>query len=111
MTDSKHCSLATLLSQLSGQWTLYVLWVLHTNGSLRFGEIRRKVDGISTKVLTDRLRMLEAIELIHRHYEPTIPPQVSYALTDRGQELANALTPLSELAMCWYDTDGETTVF
>jgi DNA-binding HxlR family transcriptional regulator len=108
MANSNHCSLATLLSQLSGQWTLYILWVLDTNGSLRFGKIRREVDGISTKVLTDRLRMLEALELIHRHYEPTIPPQVTYTLTQRGKELASALNPLNNLAKHWFETDGET---
>jgi DNA-binding HxlR family transcriptional regulator len=110
MANSNHCSLATLLSQLSGQWTLYILWVLDTNGSLRFGKLRREVDGISTKVLTDRLRMLAALDLIHRHYEPTIPPQVTYTLTQRGQELANALNPLNNLAQHWFETDGETAI-
>jgi DNA-binding HxlR family transcriptional regulator len=105
MTKKQHCPLETLLSKLSGQWTLYILWVLDTNGSLRFGELRRKVDGISTKVLTDRLRMLEALELIHRHYEPTIPPQVTYTLAKRGKELATALNPLYELAVQWCEPE------
>jgi DNA-binding HxlR family transcriptional regulator len=57
---------------------MYILWVLDTNGALRFGELRRKVEGISPKVLTERLRMLEAIKIVQRDYEPTIPPQVTY---------------------------------
>ncbi len=56
---------------------MYILWTLDTSGALRFGELRRKVDGISTKVLTERLRMLKAIDIVHRDYEPTIPPQVT----------------------------------
>ena len=104
------CPLELLLSQISGQWTLYLLWILDTNGSLRFSELRRKVDGISTKVLTDRLRMLESLEMIHRHHEPTIPPQVTYSLTERGKELAEALDHLYTLAVRWYGANEKTSV-
>lgn len=110
MTEPKCCPLEILVSQLSGQWTLYILWILDTNGSLRFGELRRKVDGISTKVLTERLRMLEAIGIVHRHYEPTIPPQVTYNLTARGKELSGALDHLYELAVRWYGVEGKITI-
>ena len=110
MTEPKCCPLETLLSQLSGQWTLYILWILDTNGGLRFGELRRKVDGISTKVLTERLRMLESIEMIHRHHKPTIPPQVTYSLTERGKEVSGALDHLYQLAVRWYGTDGKKAV-
>lgn len=105
-TAQPKCNpLATLLSQLSGQWTLYILCVLDASGSLRFGELRIKVDGISTKVLTERLRMLESIGIIHRHHEPTIPPKVTYSLTNRGKELSGALENLCELASRWYGTE------
>lgn len=106
--EPKCDPLATLINQLSGQWTLYILCVLDTNGSLRFGELRSKVDGISTKVLTERLRMLEIATLIHRHYEPTIPPKVSYSLTERGKELSQPLEHLCEIASRWYGTKATT---
>jgi len=86
------------------------LWILDTNGALRFGELRRKVDGISTKVLTERLRMLESLEMIHRHHEPTIPPRVTYSLTERGKELSGVLDHLYNLAVCWYGAEGKTAV-
>jgi DNA-binding HxlR family transcriptional regulator len=101
MVKSETCSMQSLLNQLSGTWTTYILWFLHQNKTLRFGELRRKIDGISTKVLTERLRMLESMEIIYRHYEPTIPPQVTYGLTDRGNELTKALTPLYKLVIRW----------
>jgi len=104
--EVKCCPLETLVNHLAGQWTLYILWVLDTNESLRFGELRRKVSGISTKVLTERLRMLEAVEIIHRHYEATIPPQVTYRLTQRGKELSKVLDELYELAIRWYGTEA-----
>lgn len=82
---------------------MYILWILDTKGALRFGELKREVDGISTKVLTERLRMLEAIGIVDRDYKPTIPPQVSYKLNERGKELSEPLYHLCELASRWYD--------
>lgn len=86
---------------------MYILWVLDTNGTLRFGELRRKVDGISPKVLTERLRMLEVIGIVQRDYEPTIPPQVTYQLTNRGKELSEPLYHLCDLASRWYGDESE----
>lgn len=105
MVKAASCSIENLLNQLSGTWTTYILWFLHKDGELRFGELRRKIGGISTKVLTERLRMLESMEIINRHYASTIPPQVTYSLTDRGQELTKALTPLYKLAHRWQESD------
>jgi DNA-binding HxlR family transcriptional regulator len=69
MAESECAPLEKLLNQISGQWTMYILWILDTNGTMRFGELRRKVDGISPKVLTQRLRMLEEIGIVYRSYE------------------------------------------
>jgi DNA-binding HxlR family transcriptional regulator len=105
VTKLEPCSMESLLNQLSGTWTTYILWFLHRDGALRFGELRRKIGDISTKVLTERLRMMESMEIVYRHYEPTIPPQVTYGLTDRGKELTKALTPLYKLALRWKTSD------
>lgn len=59
------------------------------------------MDGISSKVLTDRLRMLEGAGLVLRTYEPTVPPKVTYSLTGNGQELDHALRSLEALAAAW----------
>jgi len=87
---------------LSGPWTMYLLWVLSTNGPTRFGALKRRIEGISTKVLTERLRMLEQEGILYRHYEPTVPPQVTYGLTERGKELVTVLDQLNDLAQRWY---------
>ncbi|MEH1875200.1 winged helix-turn-helix transcriptional regulator [Nostoc sp.] len=96
------CPVNILMSLLSGPWTMYILWVLCNSGPTRFGALKQLVEGISTKVLTERLRMLEAAEIIYRHYEPTVPPQVTYGLTERGQELIEILHQLNALAERWY---------
>jgi len=108
MTKPESAPLEKLLNQISGQWTMYILWVLDTNGVLRFGELKRKIEGISPKVLTERLRMLEGIGIVHRNYQPTIPPQVAYELTERGKELSEPLYHLCDLASRWYGDDSAT---
>jgi DNA-binding HxlR family transcriptional regulator len=85
-----------------GPWTTYILWVLRSNGPTRFGELKRRVAGVSAKVLTARLRMLEQAEVIERHYAPTIPPQVTYALAQRGRELSEVLDRINALARSWH---------
>jgi DNA-binding HxlR family transcriptional regulator len=105
MAQPQANPLEKLLNQISGPWTMYILCILDNHGSLRFGDLRLKVKGISPKVLTERLRMLEAIGIVHRHYNPTIPPQVFYKLTARGKELSEPLYHLYELAVRWYGTD------
>ncbi len=100
------CPMDALLRLLMGPWTTYVLYVLRSNGPTRFGELKRRVAGVSAKVLTARLRMLEQAEIIERHYEPTIPPQVTYVLSARGRELAEVIDRLDEIATKWKDEDA-----
>jgi DNA-binding HxlR family transcriptional regulator len=95
-----------LLRLLMGPWTTYILWVLRNNGPTRFGELKRQVGGISAKVLTSRLRLLESAGVLSRHYEPTIPPQVTYGLTERGLELGGVLDRLGAIALAWEAKDS-----
>ena len=99
------CPMDSLLRVLMGPWTTYILYVLRTNGPTRFGELKRRVAGISAKVLTERLRMLVNADIIQRHYEPTIPPQVTYALAPRGHELADIIDRLDQVAKKWQTED------
>jgi len=94
-----------LLQLLTRPWTMHILWVLSTSGPTRFGVLRRQVDGISSRLLSERLRNLEEKGFVYRHYEPTIPPAVTYGLTERMQEISEALTKLDALAHKWHDED------
>lgn len=96
------CPMDALLRLLMGPWTTYILWVLRTtNEPVRFGELKRRVPGISAKVLTERLRLLEGAQVIERRHLATIPPQVSYALAPRGKELNEVLDKLNDVALRW----------
>lgn len=101
-TDNVHEPLARLLRILSSPWTMLLLHRLHMEGPKRFGELKRRLGSISTKTLTERLRMLEEEGWIHRHYEPSIPPQVTYSLADRVLELDTVLQELDRIAERWY---------
>lgn len=92
VTYAKDCPSRTVLSVLANKWTLYVLGLLRRQERpLRFTELRRRIEGVTQKSLTQALRNLERDGLISRTVYPTIPPRVEYALTGLGVE-AGALT-------------------
>jgi DNA-binding HxlR family transcriptional regulator len=97
-----HEPLAKLLRILSSPWTLLLLYRLHHEGPQRYGALKRRLGSISTKTLTERLRMLEAEGWIHRHYEPTVPPAVTYSLARRVLELDPVMMELDRIAERWY---------
>jgi len=104
------CPMDAILKLLMGPWTTYILWVLRNDGPTRFGALKRKVAGISAKILTERLRLLEQAGVIERHYKPTIPPQVTYSLSRRGAELSPILDQLDAVAQRWSGEDERVPV-
>lgn len=87
--------MSVAIDVVGGKWRLHLMWVLNEE-PCRFGEIRRLLEGVSEKVLTENLRHLEASGVVHREVYPEIPPRVEYSLTPLGVELAAALRPLDE---------------
>jgi DNA-binding HxlR family transcriptional regulator len=102
------CPMDSLLRLLMGPWTSYILWVLRNNGPTRFGELKRRVPGVSSKILTERVRILEQAGVVDRYYEATIPPQVTYSLTQRGHELEEILDAINAVARRWNAENGQT---
>jgi len=85
------CPVGCCAEIISGKWTLLVIRDL-TEGSCRFCELERSLDGISPRTLSLRLRALEEHGIVERRTYPEVPPRVEYALTDKGR----ALVPLIE---------------
>ena len=100
------CPMDFILRMLMGPWTTYIVYNLRTYGPQRFGELKRRVGGVSAKMLTERLRTLEGAGLVKRDYEATIPPKVTYSLTPRGHELDGVLGTLADVAMRWQAEDA-----
>ena len=90
-----ECGLEAALDVVGGKWKPIVLWSLNL-GPVRFGELRRKVHGISEKMLIQNLREMERDGIVSRHDFREVPPRVEYALTSFGISLADALRPLCE---------------
>ena len=101
------CAINGLLELLTRPWTMHILWALSTNGPMRFGVLRKNVAGISARVLTERLRTLEGKGFVFRHYEPTIPPAVTYGITDRMKDIEKVLAQLEGLARKWHTEGAE----
>lgn len=78
------------LELLSDKWATVVIVAL-ARGTMRFGELRRELDGVSQKVLTTTLRSMERNGLVTRTVYPVVPPRVDYALTGLGRSLFETL--------------------
>jgi DNA-binding HxlR family transcriptional regulator len=90
-----NCPSRTVLDHVTSKWGVLVIIAL-SEQTLRWGELRRVVDGVSEKMLAQTLRTLERDGFVDRDARPTIPPRVDYSLTDRGRTLAAHLLPLMD---------------
>ena len=90
------CPVAFTVDVIGGKWKGTILYRLHTDGTLRFNQIRRILPDVSQRTLTAQLRALEADGIILRTVYPEVPPRVEYRLTDYGKTLAPVLTALKE---------------
>ncbi len=88
-----HCPSRPILQHLTSRWGTLVMIALAT-GPLRFAELRRKVAGVSERMLSQTLKDLEADGFVLRTAHAVVPPHVDYELTDLGQEAAAHLVPL-----------------
>ncbi|MCX5561052.1 helix-turn-helix domain-containing protein [Streptomyces sp. NBC_00038] len=90
---ARNCPSRGTLEHVTGRWGALTLGALH-EGTLRFNELRRRVDGVSEKMLSQTLQALERDGLVHRDAQPTNPPRVDYTLTPLGREVAERLLTL-----------------
>lgn len=84
-----------IFSDVANKWALLIIEALGEH-TLRFGELRNEIEGISHKMLTQNLRMLERNGLVERTVHPVVPPRVEYALTEPGQALRVTIAGLCD---------------
>lgn len=87
------CPARLVLEHVTSRWGVLVLGALR-DGTHRFSELRRRVNGVSEKMLTQTLRTLERDGLVSRVSYPQVPPRVEYSLTEQGLEAAQLTTAL-----------------
>jgi DNA-binding HxlR family transcriptional regulator len=93
---ARACSSRQVLENVAGKWGILALAAL-SEGAYRFNALRRKVDGVSEKMLSQTLHALERDGLVHREVHTTIPPRVEYSLTPFGARVAAKLLDLIDL--------------
>ena len=91
---------AYTLSLISGKYKMTILYALHRFEVVRYNELKRYIDGVSFKSLTNALRELESDDLIKRKEYPQIPPKVEYSLSSRGK----SLIPVLDSMCAWGQT-------
>lgn len=94
----QNCESRRALDRLADKWTCLVVYAL-LNGPQRHGELKRRIQGISQKMLTQTLRSMDADGLVQRTVIDPIPPHVEYALTPLGQTLSEPLVAICQWAM------------
>ncbi|HEY7010619.1 MAG TPA: helix-turn-helix domain-containing protein, partial [Jatrophihabitantaceae bacterium] len=91
-----------VINRIGDRWSLLVLYALERE-TLRFQQLRRAVDGVSQKMLTQTLRALERDGLVRREVFASVPPRVEYSLTDLGRGLAGRIRAIREWAYAHMD--------
>ena len=91
---SEKCPSREILKHLTSRWGVLVLVALR-GGTHRFSELRRKVGGVSERMLAQTLQWLEADGLVRRQSYPVVPPHVEYSLTELGQQAAEKVELLA----------------
>jgi DNA-binding HxlR family transcriptional regulator len=93
--DPNVCGVTAAIAVIDGKWKSILLWILES-GPHRPGELRRRLPGLTEKVLTQTLREMEADGLVSREVHDVLPLKTVYSLTAFGRELSEALAPLSD---------------
>ena len=103
--DWYYCEVATTLEVIGGRWKAVILFHL-MDGTQRFGELRRKLPGVTQRMLTLQLRELERDGVVKRTVFPQVPPKVEYSLTEFGRSLIPVLIAMRD----WGRTQRATLV-
>jgi DNA-binding HxlR family transcriptional regulator len=96
---ARGCPSRDLLDRIGDKWTVLVLGELGEQGACRFTRLRKRLSGVSEKMLTQTLRALERDGLVRRTVYPAVPVRVEYALTPLGHTLREPLRALTEWSM------------
>lgn len=92
--------MSRLQSIIGGKWKILILWYISFYKVQRFGELLRRLDGITQSTLTKQLRELEDDGFLHREIYKEIPPKVEYSLTKLGE----SFLPVLQTMMTWSET-------
>lgn len=96
--EKSSCPVRTTLDMIGGKWSFAIIYSL-LNGTKRFKELERSIEGINTRMLVKELKSLEEWGIVKRQAYATVPPTVEYSLTDKGLELQPVLSEIQNWAV------------
>ncbi len=105
--SNSQCPVCRTAEVVCGKWTLLIIRDL-AEGSSRFCELERSLEGISPRTLSLRLRALEEEGIVERHTFPEVPPRVEYALTEKGEALVPLVEDMRRYGTRWLFEDAPT---
>ncbi len=100
-TIARCVPMSRLQSVIGGKWKILILWYVAFYRVQRFGELMRRLDGITQSTLTQQLRELEQDGFLHREVYKEIPPKVEYSLTAFGESFIPVLQTMMEWSETW----------
>ena len=100
-TEAGNCPVTSLLLMLQGKWKFLIIYEMCIKSPIRFGELRKNIDGITNTMLTSSLRELEKDGLVLRIQFNEIPPHVEYSLTEKGIALLPVFYAMTEWVLAY----------
>lgn len=101
-----HCAMDVTMNFIGGKWKSVVLWYLKA-GTLRFGELKKRIPDITDKMLSIQLKSLEDDGLISRKVYPEVPLRVEYRMTEKGKTLIPVLDAIAKWGRGLGETEGK----
>ncbi|MBR1908612.1 helix-turn-helix transcriptional regulator [bacterium] len=92
------CPVKYLIRVLGGKWKLPILCILESGGTVRFGQIKKKLGNVTNIMLSQSLKELERDGIVIRHQYNEVPPHVDYTMTQKGKKVIPALSMLGDWA-------------
>lgn len=93
---AENCPSRKIMTSLTSKWSILIFLALEDGNVKRFSELRRSIEGVSEKMLTQTLKALEENNFVKRKSYNVVPPYVEYSLTTLGMEAASKINPLSK---------------
>lgn len=95
-TEGFNCPVGITLGLIGGKYKVVIIWYLYERGVLRYSELQKILQGVTSKMLIQQLRELEDAELVTRKIYPVVPPKVEYSLTELGRSIIPVLLEMKK---------------
>lgn len=104
------CPMEYTMNEISGKWKLVILWHIYDEKVIRYGKLKKCLNNITHKVLSNQLKELAASDLIHKEMYYQVPPKVEYSLTEKGKSLIPILNLMYNWGLQFIDTPQASEV-